>query len=280
MKRALTLTNSRNETIDLLDDRHLFVEISDFGFSLTNTYQTIGSNFLLTNSEYTQTGIKGTMYFKGDDPYQDYFDFINNYTNQDLTLVYHSARRFNLPCRLVATSKKENTKDYRRVEVTFVPTNLWYLYLSDYYEPTEIESSGKIYSYEYPYRYGEGTGEMSVTLTTDTNIPSPVKLTIYGTCTNPQWTQYVGGQKVATGAMRNTTIGEYERLVVDATSVNNLIELRNNYNQPIGDLYQKSDFGTERFLYLRKGQNKFVLTTESSEKVLFVVEAHALYESV
>lgn len=281
MEQKLTLTNSKNKTIDLMDDRHLFAEISDFGFSLNNEYQTIGTNFLLTNSKYNQTGISGTVYFKGDDPYQDYFDFVNNFTSQDLILEYNTVKTFKLSCRMIVSKKKENTQDYRKAEVTFQPNGLWYNEVSAICIPAEHEETdGKTYDYTYAYTYGTGAEVGEIEINSDSHIPSPIKLTIWGECYDPTWAQYVNGVCVASGGMNGLTLLDSQCLVVDSTSPENTIETQDLNGNPLVDVYNRSDFRTDRFIYLRNGVNRIVVSSSAGTDLMYSVEARLTYESV
>ena len=279
MERKLTLTNAQGKTIDLMSDETLFTEVSDLGFSLKNEYKTVGSNFLLTDSEYNHTGIKGTMYFKGDNPYQTYFDLVKDFTNQDLTLTYNTVKEFKLSCRMTATTKKEHTKDYRQAEITFMPNGLWYSEVSEICIPKTDVENGKTYDYTYAYKYSP-SNDGYIVIESDTNIPSPVRLIVFGQSKNTSWQQYVNNKIVATGKMNWLTIQEDQRLEVDATNVNNAIEVQSMDGKQVVDAYRLSDFSTERFLYLRKGENKIVVNNDEGTETTFIVEARLNYESV
>ena len=279
MERKLTITNEKGKTLDLMNERNLLAEVSNLGFEFANEYQTIGSNFLLTNSKINQNKISGTMYFKGKDPYQDYYDLVKDFTNQNLILTYNTVKTFKLSCRMTATTKKENTNDYRKADVTFIPNGIWFTEVGQSVTPNisgETDDDKK-YPYTYPYTYGTN---QEVEIESDTRIPSPAKITIYGPANNPRWSQFVNGKRTASGRMYNLTITESQRIVIDATNPENSIELQSLNGEKIEDVYRFSDFSTERFIYMREGINRIVINDAAGHDLTYTVEAKIKYESV
>lgn len=279
MERKLELINEMGERLNLLDNRTLLLEISDFGLSRNTDFSTIGTKFLSTKSEFGQVAITGTMYFKGKTPYEDYYRFINGYSNQELTLVYSTIKEFKLKCTMSTVKKKENTKDYRQIEVTFLPLGLWYESVGIIHVPTEDQDRGKQYAYEYAYKYSRSDTN-SLTIETETTIPSPTRLTIYGPCTNPIWTQYANGVVIGTGKLNNVSLTSGQKLVIDSITPLNSIEVQNLNGKTLEDVYRYSDFSTERFFYLRKGTNVVTVNESGGTPLTFILEGELCYESV
>lgn len=278
MQRKLTLTNRSGFSVDLMGDQYLLAEADNFGFSINSDYVNIGTQFVQTNSKFNQVGISGTLYFKGKDPYRDYFDLITNYTNTDLVLTYNTVKTFKLPCRLEVVNKKENTRDPRRVTITLYPLGLWYTEKSVISIPS-VETTGKTYDYKYDYTYSDNTSG-AIEIYSDTEYPSPVRLAIYGRSVDPVWRHYLDGEMIAEGKMINLTVDEDRKLSVDAISAKNDINIEDIRGNILNDVYQWSDFFTQRFLYLRKGTNRIVVAHAEASDLMFGVEAHLEYASV
>lgn len=274
--RKLTLINAKGETLDLLEKKHFLAEASSFGFVKATEFMSVLSSFFTISEKYNQTQLDGTLYFAGKTPYEDYYNFVQFCSNQNLILEYSTIRTFRLPCRLQSIVKKENTKEYRKVTVQFIPLGLWYE--SKYATSGSDVEGGKIYDYTYDYTYSTGaTNEVSIY--SDSTIESPVKLTINGSAVNPIWRHYVNGVQVASGGC-DCTIPENRKLVIDSTTNTNAMTIQNNLNQVISNEYQNGNFATERFLYLRNGNNRIVVSQEDTNLITISVEAQIRYESV
>lgn len=115
------------------------------------------------------------------------------------------------------------------------------------------------------------------------NSSGPSKLTMNGPLLNPEWIQYVDGVEVSRGKIFDTIVTGMQ-LVVDNISIPGKI-----YKKTIGaseeiDIYDKSDFTTERFVTIRPGRNSLILKDDVNEyidpKVGIEWEGHIMYESV
>lgn len=277
MQHKLTLINEAGKTLDLLDERHLIAEASSLGFNINAEFINSGANFVPIISNFAQTPVSGTIYFKGENPYNDYFDFINFCSGQKLILEYNTIQTFRIPLTLTVATKKENTKDIRKADVTFQPLGLWYTTKTASYQP-EPAGQGKIYDYTYPYTYGGG-GSNEVLMYSDTNIHSPAKLTIYGPVENPTWNHYANGKLVATGGC-TVSVPEGRKLVIDAINYGTAMTLQNDMNAIVANEYQNGDFTTERFIYLRPGNNRITVAQEATNAFRIGLEARLTYESV
>lgn len=274
----LKLINREGLEIDLSDQKHLMAEITGLGFKQSNTFQTVGNTFFLIGSQKTQNEIKGTMYFKGTNPYAEYFRFINGFVNQDIILEYTTIDTFKLSCRLISSEKKEHTKDYKKADISLIPNGLWYNEKKEIFIPSDQEDDGKTYEYIYSYKYNRNKNDIEINL--GSNIESPVRLLIFGPAVNPEWKLYTNGKQVATGKMINFTIQQGQRLSIDPTNPKNCIELQDLNGKTIGDVYRFSDFETDRFIYMRKGVNRMTVAEESARNMMYAIEAKIYYDSV
>lgn len=110
-------------------------------------------------------------------------------------------------------------------------------------------------------------------------MKAPVKLSIFGPSINPSWVHMVNDKLVATGKM-NMTIPDGKKVVVDATRIPYSIKMMNRDNTDPEDVYQKSDFSTQRFVLLDKGSNTIRAVHETGEDIKIIVERRELYETV
>ena len=115
------------------------------------------------------------------------------------------------------------------------------------------------------------------------NSNGPSRLVINGPMVNPLWTHYVDGVAVSTGRV-DDTIPAGMQLVVDNISIPGRIYKQTISGSGIVDIYDKSDFSTERFVSIRPGRNKIIVRDQSDNygtpKVGIEWEGHVQYESV
>jgi hypothetical protein len=90
----------------------------------------------------------------------------------------------------------------------------------------------------------------------DSHTLSPCTLFIEGPVSNPEWKQYVNGNEIVTGKYIGDIL-DGETLVIHSKPGENKIYLLSN--NTFTDVYQNSDFSTARFMYIRYGNNKFVV---------------------
>lgn len=90
----------------------------------------------------------------------------------------------------------------------------------------------------------------------DSHALSPCTLFIEGPVSNPEWKQYVDGNEIVTGKYIGDIL-DGETLVIHSKPGENKIYLLSNNTST--DVYQNSDFSTARFMYIRHGNNKFVV---------------------
>ena len=83
----------------------------------------------------------------------------------------------------------------------------------------------------------------------------------------------------ATGKV-NTTIPSNRKLVIDTETIPYSIREYDMNNRLIADLYEQSDFSTERFFMLKYGKNSIVVTDDDASTTTVIVEAQVMYASV
>lgn len=268
-----TLINASGDTLDIVLSRRFAYDVAGMGYERNAEFVQAGNRFIPLDTRFAQGKIGGSMRFAPLTGYADYYGFARFTDNAPLTLKYDNSNGTYF--RDVIMSKIERselvTSDDRVIAFDLLTLGLWYR------AATAInngeQTGGKIYTYSYPYTYGEPAGVLR--MQSDSYEDSPAKLTIFGPVTNPTWRHFVNGEEIATGGIIGT-IAEGLKLVIDATQTPYTITSQDSYGNTVTNLYELSDFSTERFIILRHGSN--VVTVEGGTQVM--LEGRLSYASV
>lgn len=271
--RQFSLVNAYGEIYDLTVQFTAFIHsVGGLGASFETEYQRIGGHFALLSYYATQGKITGKVKLSG---HGEYFEFAKFCQRRPITLLY---TRDNVTFRrngIVTVIGKDET-DPLNATVEFSCTTPFYTIVSAYNGGSV--TGGKVYPYTYDYVYAENAAQ-SVTITSDSMNDSPCKITIYGVAENPTWSHYLNNQLVATGKV-NATIAADRKLIIDTTVIPyqmHLYDLDGNFVQ---DLYQSSDFSTQRFFNLGYGQNVISVSAENVGTIKLGVEGMIEHETV
>ena len=252
--RQFYLKNGNGAIYSFMDRAHWLYEPKGLGLNLGDKYSQVGSNFIRTRAQAKPKDIQGTLIFTGATPYEDYHEFMAFAQIEPLVFVYNPfGREFNVNVSLEEIQKEEI--DYKtgtlQVDLSFKRLTRWRRVII---QRNDGMTEGKIYTYTYPFKYGSDVAQ-NVTIESDTAMESPCKITIIGSCENPIWRLYVNGVLKHTGKL-NTTITSGQRIVIDTTQIPYSIKKYDSENHLLADLYQSSDFSTDRFFFLEKGTNR------------------------
>ena len=278
--RQFVLTNAIGESWDLQDkDRVFFAELEGLGWEDATEYVRAGNNYLPLELIWEQKEISGTLFFLKN-PYPTYFAFTRFAARTPLTMTYTTVNgeTYRVKCRLTTIEKTELT-EFRCLEcpVTFSTLGLFYR-IASVYNPGESAGGGKVYDYEYDYSYSDMVAE-TVRITSDSMEDSPCKIWIYGPCENPSWRHYVDGQFIGMGSMTGE-IPQGRVLVIDSTTIPYSITEQDYLGNLTADRYQACDFGTERFIFLKNGNNTIAISHTDVAVCPIKVEANISYASV
>ena len=100
-----------------------------------------------------------------------------------------------------------------------------------------------------------------------------------GPCTNPTWRHYVDGVLKESGKVIAEILPNH-RLVIDTTVIPYSMKVYDSQNQAVTDLYQSSDFETQRFVSLDYGENIITVSAEDVTVIGIGVEAEIEYATV
>lgn len=274
--REFILTNAQGKTWNLNDTASFFHSIKGLGQEHKVTYLQIGTNFVKEKDLLAQKSITGKIKFADYKTFNLFSQFIQH---KPLILTYVSHAKFGIKVSIDKLAKTEVQTGGLNCDVTFKSLGTFYKsVVKENLRSEEDNNAGKKYEFTYPYQYHD-TANGTVMIESDSTMQSPVKINIFGPVTNPSYTHYVNNAVVATGKI-DVSIEEGNKIVVDTTQIPYSIKEYTVNNEYVQDLYAKSDFSTERFLLLERGENKIYFMHESSEHINVSVEAMIEYESV
>lgn len=272
--RKFILTNALGNTWNLNEIETFIHDIKGLGQEHKVTYVQLGTKFIKENDLLLQKSITGKIRFYSYAEYRTFSLFIQH---KPLSLMYESDGKYNIKISIDKLEKKELETGGLYCQITIKSLGTFYKTVVAENMKEQV-AAGKTYPYAYPYTYYDySNGE--VVIDSDSVLESSTKISIFGPCTNPSYMHMVNGVRKASGKI-NATIPEGHKLVIDCISVPYSIKEFTLENALVKDLYEKSDFSTERFLMMEYGKNRITFSHESSEKMKISVEGAIEYESV
>lgn len=275
--REFYLYNGNGNKYSLMDLKHWLYEPKNLGARFSSKYEQIGSDFVRTRRIPKPEDIKGSILFTGKNQYEQYSDFIKFLAVEPLTLEYVSDGTYRAKVDLVEVDKGEINQDsILECPISLKRISRWYKTITILNENTG--EGGKIYDYSYDYHYTEFEPQQA-TVQSDSGYDSPIKLTIFGPAINPSWKHYLNNNVIAEGKI-TAEIRTGRRLVIDNTTIPYRITEQDNSGNVINDLYQDSDFSTQRFFNMQYGENRITVEHEGTNLLNIALEARLEYETV
>lgn len=278
--RRLALVNSRGEYLDITTQQFFMHDLSGFGYECDDTYKRAGSRWVRVEQKLRQSTICGKIAFNNPNTYTKYNEFIKFCSLIPLTLEYTPEDvTYSRDVVLNKIDKGEAEKTGILIcSVEFMPLTPWYRRKYVTIEPTIDEGSGWEWDVTWDITWGQEK-VMNLVIDSDSTMDSPVKLTIYGPIENPSWKHYANGSLISTGNV-TCTVPAGDRLVIDNTKDPYKIIIYDEMDEVIEDVYQKSDFSTEMFIYFQNGRNSIQINSKTDEMTTIIAEAMIYYESV
>lgn len=236
------------------------------------TYEQIGNRWIGTKDIQKQKSITGKAVFES---YEKFHDFCMFAQHRPLTLIYTSAGTYMIQVSLEKIGKTE-------MEAIGISSDIIMKGLTAWCRKLHVEDSDVGYEKKYPYTYDYTYADNAIgnlVFDADSVAENPVKLVIIGPCLNPSWTQYENGIWKAAGRV-SCAIREGNRLIVDATKIPYEIAEYSQSGEKVRDLYQNSDFSTQRFLFAGYGQTKISVTHEGNAEIHAAAEVMIEYDAV
>lgn len=286
--RKYKLTNSINKEMPLNDVKNgLLHSVGDLGYTDQTNYRRIGNVYRMISDSRGQDIITGTVSFHSGNAQEAYQQLVAFLQHKPLVLSYIPDGQDEEYFREGTVTQVMFQETARKsATITFKAFTPPYKYDTKVTEPEDETVIGKIYSevsesvygYTYDYTY-KSMRNNSVEFDLDTAIESPCKLEFYGPLVNPVWTHYLNGEKIADGKVTRTVAAGH-KLVVDTQSVPYSIKEFDENGQFVIDLYGASDFSKERFIMLRYGKNRIVVSDDNSTSTLVKCQGKIMYASV
>lgn len=276
--RTFKLFDNDGNSYDVTTKNDLFFYgVDGLGFEETTEFQRIEDRYALLNKYTAQTKIKGTLKFWQPDAEQKYFDFAQFCQNSPIRMEYNP--KYGVFSRSGIISKIERTDgtgNSLEITITFTAQTPWYKTITQYNDG--VITGGKVYDYEYDYTYSSSVIN-SVTIDSDSYQSSPVKIIIFGPAVNPTWRHYLNNVLQTSGKVNGSVLANH-KLVIDTTSIPYSIKQFDMLGNLISDMYQQSDFATQRFVRFGRGRNTVTVTADNTTNLNVGVEAQIEYATV
>lgn len=304
--RKFSLIDKDGTSYDVtVKDKAFLYGITGLGFEDETGFVRVKERFALASKKLTQTKIVGTVKFWQKGAETQYFDFAQFCQNGPLKLKfapksgrkskssfehgYVENRTLFLPYEYTSSDvfyrdgyvtkieRSDGVGNCLEANIEFTAETPWYKSVTEYNYGGQ-STGGKRYDYTYSYRYANSTNN-EVTIESDSWQESPAKVIIIGPVTNPVWRHYLNDVLIASGQINGSVISGH-RLVIDTTTIPYSILEYNSKGEVVADLYQSSDFSTERFIRLGHGKNRIVASATDVNKIGIGVEAQLEYATV
>lgn len=293
--RYFRLINALGQIYDITTTEALFSSPKGMGLEREETYRPIGARFALVSSIPKQVPLEGKLILTPPDAYIKYSEFMEFCTYTPLTIHYkpideyeyyqlrgvYTGKDFNYFKEVTITEvdKGELTKFATlEVDIKMMPLTPWYrrLDLSSDVNP----DAGLIWEQTSDWSFlFENENTKTITFESDSTYPSPIRLIIPGPADTPEWKHFVNGVLASTGKL-NYTVGVNEFLVIDDLGDTCSMYIKNGSGQVIANVYQNSDFSTQRFMQIQNGTNSIVVDDATGNSINIQAEVRLYYESV
>lgn len=281
--RRFKLINGNGSEYDMNDTASFFQNVDGLGFERKIESAQAGYDFIETDNEPVQKRPRGEMSFKRTatkTAYEKYQEFIAFCAVRPLVLCYMpTSTWYFIDIKIERIGKTEIDRMTRRLicPVDFLGLSTWYD-TKKAFRAAASEGDGKTYTYTYPYTYVE-TAAGSTEIENKGHEESPCILHVFGEAVNPSWALVYNGVTTLTGKV-NATISAGNKLVVNASPKELEIAEYTSGGAYVQNLYQDSDFSTDRFLMAPKGKSIVSFSHEGTSTLVAVVEVKQLADTV
>ena len=272
--RQFKLQDENGNAFNLMRKDAFFHMPSGLGFAVDVTFENIGNSFIATGEKPVQKVISGEMAFRSYSQYREFMSFISG---KVLRLAYKPLDTWHYLNVMITNLEKTELTPLLICAIDFTAFSTWYTTSS--VETTTIDlSTGKIYPYAYSYTYTDNTIS-SVVVENKSGLRAPLKLHIFGPCTNPHWSLIRNGVTVAGGEV-TAIIPNGNKLVISSEPAALEIAEYTVSNVFVANRYSSSDFSTARFIHAPAGTSIISITHDGSGDIRMVVEVAQLADSV
>lgn len=275
--RTFTLIDNNGNTYDITSKNSLFFYgIDGLGFEQDTEWQRIEDRYALLSSYTAQGKIQGTVRFWQPNAEAAYFAFAQFCQNAPIKMKYNPGHGVFYRDGIISAIDRKDGEDSLTIAIEFTAKTPWYKSVVQYNEG--IITGGKVYNYEYNYTYSSAIIN-SITIDSDSYQSSPVKLIVFGPAVNPTWRYYLNNNLEVTGKINGTVLTN-NRLIIDTTTIPYSIKQVDMLGNEVSDMYQLSDFSTDRFVRFGNGRNTVTFAADNTNVLNVGVEAQIEYATV
>lgn len=276
--RTFRLYDNDGNRYNLTSRDHLFFYAVDgLGFTQEAEFQRIEERFALLDSHVAQGKVEGTIKFWQPEAELQYFNFSQFCQNKPITMDYNNNYgTYSRKGIITKVVRGDGDGNELRIKIEFTALTPWYKTVSEYNEGTIV--GGKVYNYTYDYTYSDSVVN-TVSIDSDSYQSSPVRLIIFGEAVNPTWRHYLNNVLVSSGKVNGTVLANH-RLIIDTTTIPYSIKQVDMLGNVISDMYQQSDFSTQRFVRFGHGVNTVTFGADNTNVLNVGVEAEIEYATI
>ena len=277
MRTFTLIDNDGNEYDVTTAGIAFFYKIDGLGFAKNLEYQRIEDRYALLSEHVAQQKVVGTVRFWQPNAERAYFNFAQFCQNQPIMMDYNNNYgTYSRRGIITEIKRSDGNGTPLEIEIEFSATTPWFKTISKYNEG-QI-TGGKVYDYTYDYTYSESVIN-TVSIDSDSYQSSPVRLVIFGEAVNPSWRHYINNILVSSGQINGTVLAN-NRLIIDTTIIPYSIKQFDALGNLISDMYQQSDFSTNRFVRFGHGTNTVTFSADNTNVLNVGVEAEIEYATI
>lgn len=276
--RTFKLIDNDGNQYDITSKNSLFFYgIDGLGYAHDAKFQRIEDRYAVLSNVIKQSKIKGTIRFWQPGAEQAYFNFAQFCQNSPIKMVYNPGHgQYSRDGLITSITRSDGKGNSLEVEIEFDAQTPWYKLVSQYNDG-QI-SGGKVYDYQYDYQYSSAMVN-TVSIDSDSYQSSPVRLIIYGPAVNPTWRFYLNNILQTSGKINGSVLPNH-KLIIDTTTIPYSIKQFDMLGNEVSDMYQQSDFSTDRFVRFGKGRNTIAVSADNTNVLNVGVEAQIEYATV
>ena len=276
--RTFKLINADGITYNVTTKNQIFFYgIDGLGYAHDAKFQRIEDRYAVLSNVIKQGRVKGTIKFWQPGAETAYFDFAQFCQNSPIKMVYNPGHgEFERDGLITQITRSDGKGDSLEIEIEFSAQTPWYKVVTQFNDG-QI-SGGKVYDYEYDYQYAAAVIN-TVSVDSDSYQSSPVKLIIYGPASNPSWRYYLNNVLQTSGKINGSVLANH-KLIIDTTTIPYSIKQYDMLGNEVSDMYQQSDFSTDRFVRFGKGRNTIAVQADNTNVLNIGVEAQIEYATI
>ena len=258
-------------------DHAFFYGIDGLGYAQETQFQRIEDRYALLDKHIAQNKIVGTIRFWQPGAELQYFNFAQFCQNGPIRMDYNPGYgTYSRNGIITKIEKSDGNEESLTVKIEFSAQTPWYKNVSRYNDGSI--TGGKVYNYTYDYTYLQ-SAKNTITIDSDSHQSSPVRLVVLGPAVNPSWRHYLNNVLVTSGKVNGTVLTN-NRLIIDTTSIPYSIKQVNALGELVSDMYQQSDFSTNRFVRLGYGRNTVTFSADNTNTLTVGMEAQIEYATL